>query len=79
MVWVSHRRPALAADAKAFGVNELVAGDDADREAGHGECCHACGDIVFEARNQSLDLLFYLMFQEVSPRPRQADEPQWQV
>src|SRR5215217_8407451 len=39
-----HRRPALAADAEAFGVNQLVAGDDTDRKAGYIEALHVGRD-----------------------------------
>jgi hypothetical protein len=51
-------RPTPAAEAKAFGVNEPVAADDADREAGNVEGFQVDRDIIFEARDQSLDPLF---------------------
>src|SRR5215218_7003691 len=53
----AHRRPALAADAEAFGVNQLVAGDDTDRKAGYIEALHIGRDIVLQAWGERLDLL----------------------
>lgn len=52
------RRPALAADAEALGVNELVAGDDANRKAPHVKAFHVSCDIVLKARDKRLDPLF---------------------
>lgn len=52
------RRPALAADTEAFGVDQLVAGDDADRQARDVEALHVGCDIVLEARDKRLDSLF---------------------
>jgi hypothetical protein len=47
-----------AAEAKAFGVNEPVTGDDADCEARNVEGFQVGRDIIFEARDKSLDPLF---------------------
>ena len=52
------RGTALAAHPEAFGINQLVAGDDADREPRHVEAFHVGCDIVFETWGKRLDLLF---------------------
>ena len=51
------RRPALAADAEALGVDELVAGDDADGEPGDVEALHVGRDIVLEVWDERFEPL----------------------
>jgi hypothetical protein len=56
------RAPALAAEAKAFGVDQLVAGDEADGKAGDIEAIHVGRDIVLEAWDERPDLLLDRVF-----------------
>ena len=52
---IDRRAAALAAHAEALGVDEAVAGDDADGEAGHVESLHPALDVCFELGDQRVD------------------------
>ena len=49
----------LAAHAEALGVDELVAGDDADGEARHVERLHPAGNVGLDIGDQRLDALLH--------------------
>jgi hypothetical protein len=48
-------RAALATDAEALGINEPVAGDDADHRSGNVESLHAAGHEAFEIRGERVN------------------------
>ena len=55
-VWVSTGSPPFSRYAEALGVDQLVARDDADGEAGIVEGLHAALDVGLELGNERLDL-----------------------
>ena len=55
---IDRRAAGLAAHAEAFGVDESVAGDDADRKARHAERLHGAACVGLEIGNERLDAAF---------------------